>query len=54
MKNANGYPTFLTKNYIYSKFVIEKWVNCRHFFIDEKNLQNLVWQEKLHLFNHTT
>ena len=24
--------------YIHNKFVIEKWVNCRHFFIDEKNL----------------
>ena len=22
-----------------NKFVIEKWVNRRHFFIDEKNLQ---------------
>ena len=32
---------FLTSNYIHlhNKFVIEKWVNRRHFFIDEKNLQ---------------
>ena len=25
--------------YIHNKFVIEKWVNCHHFFIDEKHLQ---------------
>ena len=25
--------------YIHDKFVIKKWVNRRHFFIDEKNLQ---------------
>ena len=28
--------------YIHNKFIIEKWVNRRHFFIDEKNLQKLV------------
>ena len=27
--------------YIHHKFFIEKWVNRRHFFIDEKNLQKL-------------
>ena len=25
---------------MHSKFVIEKWVSRRHFFIDEKILQN--------------
>ena len=25
--------------YIHNKFVIEKWVNYHHFFIDEKHLQ---------------
>ena len=25
--------------YIHNKFVTKKWVNRRHFFIDEKNLQ---------------
>ena len=25
--------------YIQNKFLVEKWVNRRHFFIDEKNLQ---------------
>ena len=25
--------------YIYKEFVIEKWVNWRHFYIDEKNFQ---------------
>ena len=25
--------------YIYNKFVIGKWVNHHHFFIDEENLQ---------------
>ena len=24
---------------MHNKFVIEKWVNLRYFFIDEKNLQ---------------
>ena len=27
--------------YTHNKFIIEKWVNRRYFFIDEKNLQNL-------------
>ena len=26
---------------MHNKFVIEKWVNRRHFFIDVKNLQKL-------------
>ena len=25
--------------FIHTKFVTKKWVNRRHFFIDEKNLQ---------------
>ena len=32
---------FNKKFYIHSKLIIEKWVTRRHFFIDEKNLQNL-------------
>ena len=35
-------PIFQQINlYIYTKFISEKWVNRRHFFIDEKNLQKL-------------
>ena len=34
-------PLFLTNNYIYNQFFIEKWVNRHHFFIDEKDLQKL-------------
>ena len=35
-------PIFQQINpYIYTKFIREKWVNRRHFFIDEKNLQKL-------------
>ena len=35
-------PIFQQTNpYIYTKFISEKWVNRRHFFIDEKNLQKL-------------
>ena len=26
---------------MHNKFIIEKWVNRRHFFIDEKNLEKL-------------
>ena len=26
---------------MHNKFIIEKWVNRRHFFTDEKNLQKL-------------
>ena len=28
--------------FIHDKFLNEKWVNRRHFFIDEKNLEKLV------------
>ena len=35
-------PIFQQINlYIYNKFISEKWVNFRHFFIDVKNLQKL-------------
>ena len=30
---------FSKKLYMDNKFVIEKWVNRRHFFIDDKNLE---------------
>ena len=30
---------FKKQLYIHNTFVIEKWVNCRRFFNDEKNLQ---------------
>ena len=26
---------------MHNKFIVEKWVNCRHSFIDEENLQKL-------------
>ena len=32
-------PLFNRSLYIYDKFVFGKWVNCHHFFVDEKNLQ---------------
>ena len=32
---------------MHNKFIIEKWVNRRHFFIDEKNLQKLGLTEEL-------
>ena len=35
-------PIFQQINlYIYNKFISEKWVNLRHFFIDVKNLPKL-------------
>ena len=35
-------PIFQQINlHIYNKFISEKWVNLRHFFIDVKNLQKL-------------
>ena len=34
--------------YIHNKFVIKKWVNSCHFFIDKKTLQ-----EKLVQFDHS-
>ena len=39
---------------MHNKFVIEKWVNRRHFFIDEKNLQKLGLTEEPISVNHTT
>ena len=30
-----------------NKFVIETWVNCLHFLIDEKNLKKLGMTEEL-------
>ena len=37
--NVEKQEGFLTSNYIHNKFVIEKWVNRHHFYIDEINLQ---------------
>ena len=34
-------PLFNKYLFIHNKFLNEKWVNRRHFFIDEKNLQKL-------------
>ena len=31
---------------MHNKFVIEKWVNRRHFFIDVKNLQKFCQARK--------
>ena len=33
--------------YIYNQFFIEKWVNRRHFYIDEKKLKKFGMTEKL-------
>ena len=33
--------------YTHNEFIIEKWVNRRHFFIDEKKLQKLGFSGQL-------
>ena len=39
-KNCQRLTHFFTKQIlIHNKFVIEKWVNRCHFFVDQKNLQ---------------
>ena len=39
--NINDEPTFLTNN-LHNKFVIEKWVNRRHFLLIRKTCRNLL------------
>ena len=36
------------------KFLNKNWVNRRHFFIDEKNLEKLAMTGELLSFTHTT
>ena len=40
-KMATVKPLFDKQLYIHNKFVIKKWVKRRHFFMDEKNLEEL-------------
>ena len=47
-KKCQGLTHFFNKElYLYSQFIIEMWVNPRHFFMDEKNLKTFGMTEKL-------